>query len=193
MLKPLLFSILILVSGIVIGSGITLMVMPQQTSPDLPPMPEFVSERMVGRMMQELHLSPQQQEQLKPIITKRMSAIDAIRTEAQPKIRQEIEAMNEEILAILDNAQKQLWQDRIKRMQEGFQRMHRRRPGEERRDQDEPRMGPGGTEGDRNGMHRPRRGMPDELPLPSEGALPPRQPRLNQEPPVPEPPLEPAE
>jgi hypothetical protein len=207
LLKPVIFSVLILVSGIVIGAGLTLILVPPKNAPDLPPGPEFMSERMIGRMVGELRLSPEQQEQLKPIVTKHMSAIDVVRTEAQPKIRQEIESMNEEILALLDDAQKQLWQDRIKRMQEGFRRMHRRGPGDDRRDRDELRRGPGpdderrdsqrmGPGSDdpnrsRDEMRRPRRRMPDEMP-PPEGVLPPGpQSPLNDNPPAPKPPAAP--
>ncbi|MBP8605288.1 MAG: hypothetical protein KBI46_05535 [Phycisphaerae bacterium] len=174
MFKPVLLSIVILVSGIVIGSGLTWLALPRPAMPELPPAPEFIRSRMVERMAEELHLSVEQQEQIKPIIAKHMNAIDALRAEAQPKIRQEIEAMNEEILQTLDETQKQRWQEQIKRMQEGFRRMHRRGPGEERRDRDEGRMGPGDDRRDRDDQRmgpfdrqrpempgRPRRRMPD--------------------------------
>lgn len=188
MLKPVLLSIVILVSGIVIGSGLTWLALPRAAGPELPPSPEFIRSRMIERMAEELHLTVEQQEQLKPIIAKHMNAIDALRAEAQPKIRQEIETMNEEILQILDENQKQRWQEQIQRMQEGFRRMHRRGPGEDRRERDDGRLGPGDDRRDREDGRmgpfdrqrpempgRPRRRLPDQ---PDSNSLPDVQPPL---------------
>ena len=63
-LKPILFSTLILFSGIIIGAGLTLIVTGgSNAQKSLPPAPEYMSGRMVKRIVRELHLSPQQQEQ----------------------------------------------------------------------------------------------------------------------------------
>ena len=158
--KPVLFSLLILVSGIIIGAGMTLLVSDSVPDPKtLPPGPEYISNRMVQRIIHELHLDPEQQEQLKPIIQKHMKAIDDIRKQARPQISEEVKQMNEEILSILDEPQKQMWQKNIQQMQDHFTRMRQRRgPGGQRRGEgrgpspgERYRNGRGSGDGFRNG------------------------------------------
>ncbi len=136
-LKPILFSALILISGIVIGAGLTLIITGNlDAQKSLPPGPEYMSGRMVKRIAGELKLSPQQQDQLKPIIQRHMKAMDDIRRQASPEISKELKQMNEEILNILDEPQKEIWKDRVQRMQEHFTRMrHRHSPGDSRRNE----------------------------------------------------------
>lgn len=165
-LKPILLSLLILASGIIIGVGLTLIVTGSPSTPKiLPPGPEYMSRRMVERIVRELHLSPEQHNQLKPIVQKHMIAMDEIRQEARPRISDEIKQMNEEIVAILDERQKQIWQHKVKQMQDHFTQMRRhRRPGEERRSGRRPNPQP---------QHDER--YPDERfnEPPPEGPLPP--------------------
>ena len=148
--KPILFSALILISGIVIGAGLTLIVTGNSnTRKSLPPAPEYMSARMVKRIAGELNLSPEQQEQLKPIVQKHMKAMDDIRRKARPEISEELKQMNEEILSILNEPQRKIWQNRIQRMQVHFTRMGHRR-------------GSGG--GRRNERHHERRFPPERKP-----------------------------
>jgi hypothetical protein len=138
--KAILFSALTLVSGIIIGAGLTLIVTGNSnTQKSLPPAPEYMSGRMVKRIAEELKLPPEQREQLGPIVQKHMKAMDDIRQDARPKIMEEIEQMNDEIMAILDEGQQKLWQDKMKHMQEHFTRMRNRRgPDGGRRDRKNP-------------------------------------------------------
>ena len=139
-LKPALFSALILISGIIIGAGLTLIITGDpDTQKSMPPGPEYMSGRMVRRIAEELKLSPQQREQLNPIVQKHMKAMDDIRRQARPEISKELRQMNEEILSILDGSQKEIWRDRIQRMQKHFTQMrHRRNPGDRQRHERHP-------------------------------------------------------
>jgi hypothetical protein len=142
-LKPMLFSMLILVSGIIIGSGVTLMTAEQFRKKPVPPGPEYMSGRMIERITRELHLSPEQQEQLDPIVKQHMQAIDKIREAVRPQIADELKQMNDEIMAVLDEGQKQIWTDKIQRMQDNFPRMHqRRRAGYAPQDRNDPNFRP---------------------------------------------------
>ena len=177
-LKPVLMSALILFSGIIIGAGLTLIITGDSgTQKSLPPGPEYMSGRMVERIVRELKLSPEQHEQLKPIIQKRMKAMDDIRSQARPQINNELKLMNEEIIAILDEGQKQIWEDKVKKMQKHFTQMRQRRgPGDRRK---------GGKDSDsqtrRGERHRDGRlhEHPPEDPLPPvenppiDGMMPP--------------------
>ena len=55
--KPVLFSLLILLSGIIIGAGATLIVLRQSIKNENFRMPEEFSRRMVEHLTQELHLT----------------------------------------------------------------------------------------------------------------------------------------
>ena len=171
-LKPVIFSALILISGIIIGAGLTLIITGgPSTQKSLPPGPEYMSGRMVERIVRELHLSGQQQEQLRPIVQQHMKAMDDIRRQARPEISKELKQMNEEILSILDGPQKEIWQDRIQRMQEHFIRMrHHRGPGDERRNRRHPERRPS----ERFRKNRPPESQfpPGEKP-PIDGITPP--------------------
>lgn len=127
-LKPIIFSLLTLFSGIVIGIGLTLISTNASNGPKtLPPGPEYMSKRMVQRIVHELKLSPEQHQQLDPIVQKHIKAMDDIRKQARPQINKELEQMNEEILSILNEQQKNIWKDRIQRMRDHFLRMRQHR------------------------------------------------------------------
>lgn len=140
--KPVVFSIIILISGIIIGACLSLLLIPKFSQERMPTGPEQMSERMVMRIVRELELSEEQKKQLRPIITTHMKAIDDIRKEAQPKISELLSQMNEQILNILDQQQKDRWQESVRRMQERFSRMRERRGPRDGRN-DPGRRGPG--------------------------------------------------
>lgn len=148
--KPVLFSLLTLLSGIVIGVGGTLIFVGPQEKYAPPPVPEEFSRRMVDHLTRELSLTAEQQEKIKPIVETHMKTLDKYREEARPKIRQELEDMNNEIMALLDTNQQQMWKDSIERMQQRFRESRERRG---------PGPGPGGDgPGDRRGRDRNWRG-----------------------------------
>ena len=162
--KAILFSSLILVSGIIIGAGLTLILTGNSNiQKSLPPAPEYMSSRMVKRIAEELKLPQEQREQLGPIVQKHMKVIDDIRQDARPKIMDEITQMNDEIMAILDEGQQQLWQEKMKHMKEHFTRMRNRR----------------GTDGGRRDGKGPnserRRDERSHDSRPPEGQLPPEE------------------
>jgi hypothetical protein len=163
-LKPLFLSTLILISGIVIGAGLTLIITGHSNvQKSLPPAPEYMSGRMVKRIAEELKLPPEQREQLEPIVKKHMKAMDDIRQDARPKIMDEIRQMNDEIMAILDTGQQQLWQEKMKHMQEHFTRMRNRRDTN------------GGWRDGRGPKSERRRGDRFHENRPPEGQLPPEE------------------
>lgn len=184
--KPVLFSLLILVSGIIIGASLTLITSGAfNKNQKLPPAPEFVSHQMVQQIVRELNLSPEQQEQIRPIITQHMKTIDDIRQEARPKINQEVKSMNEKILAVLDERQQHMWRNKMERMQDHFSRMRKARgqEGKHRQKKAPSESRPGGP--GRQPRFRNQRPQPDQAPSRSPGyptrrppaeSLPPQEP-----------------
>jgi gas vesicle protein len=183
--KPVLFSLLILLSGIIIGFGAALIVVRQSGINRKPALPEEFSRRMVKHLTRELHLTEEQQKKVKPIIEKHMKVMDQIRSEARPKIRQELEEMNKELMAVFDNTQQQIWKERIRQMQQRFPGMHQHRhgPGDKRPPRQNPH--PEGQQPHQFQRQRPDAMPPDEqqLPPPDEDApLDDTEPLLPQEP-----------
>jgi hypothetical protein len=156
-LKPILWGLLTLFSGIIIGVGLTLIITDQSEMPkSLPPGPEYISKRMVNRIARELKLSPVQHEQLGPIVQKHMNAVDEIRKQARPQISDELDEMNEEILSILNEQQKVIWKDHVQRMQDHFMRMRRHRgPDHNPRKERKPRLE----------SQRPQQPLGDRMPV----------------------------
>lgn len=152
--KAIVFSLITLLSGVIIGSGLTMITMGYLHPKPADRGPEFVSARMLRGMKRELGLQPEQKEQLKPILQQHMKAMDDLREKARPKFEQEMKSMNENILSILDDNQKQIWQNKIKEMQERFARFGRDRDrrGDRRGDRDRDGRRPGDRRGPRDGM-----------------------------------------
>lgn len=135
-LKPVLFSVLILVSGIIIGSGVTLMAAKRFTKP-VPPGPEDMSKRMIEHLVRELRLSPEQHEQVGPIVQQHMEAMEVLRQVARPKFAEIFKQMVDEIMPLLNEKQKRIWNDYSQRMQDDFRRNRQRRgSGNDPRDRD---------------------------------------------------------
>lgn len=192
--RPVLFILLTLLSGIVIGAGATLILVGPPEK-DVPPgLPEEFSRRMVEHLTRELNLTTEQQEKITPVVETHMQTIDQFRDEARPKIRQELDDMNNEIMALLDEHQQQLWKDSIERMQTRFRDYRDRRgpgPGDRREGDRRGRDWDGGgdrPEGDPNSPFRRRRPdmRPGMMPPPGSQFSPdpndlPRRPPINQD------------
>ncbi|MHC4288626.1 MAG: hypothetical protein ACYSOF_09955 [Planctomycetota bacterium] len=129
--KAMLFSTLTLFSGIAIGAGLMLIVI--GSSEKQKPLPNV---RMVERITRELDLSPEQKEHIASVVQKHMKVMESIREEAHPKIMAELEQMNDGIMAVLDEEQQLIWQDKVKRMQDHLSRMRQRRGLRDRRRRD---------------------------------------------------------
>ena len=110
------FGLVILLAGIVIGAASTLIVCRQRFMRPPPP-PELASIRMIRDLQRHLHLSPEQQEKIKPILKRHMQKLREIRMNARPQITKELKLLNEEISSLLDEHQKRLWQRHLRRLQ----------------------------------------------------------------------------
>jgi hypothetical protein len=102
------FGLVILLAGIIIGGAASLLVVWRVPIGPMPG-PERVADRMIQGLLQELRLSPQQRQQIEPIIRRHMERIDQIRKEARPQIEGHLRQMNEEIMPILDDQQRMMW------------------------------------------------------------------------------------
>jgi hypothetical protein len=117
------------------------------TSESRPPV-ERAHQMMLGRIMPRLDLSPEQADRVGPILRKYMQRLDEIRENGREQIATQLQAMDEEMQAVLTPQQQTLWRDLIRGLPGDFP------PGPGRGG-----LGPKGPFGPRGGPGRQRRSM----------------------------------
>ena len=167
------FGMVILLAGVVIGAASTAVYLHDRL-PALPPGPGFLTGRMLAGLEERLALSPEQAGKIKPLVEKRFQIMQDLQNEFRPKFGEQFRLMHEEILAQLDENQKQRWEEDLKRMQEHWPRGMRggpRGPGGSRRS-----GGPGGSRGP-GGQFRPDQERRDDSrrPFPDGQHRPPQR------------------
>jgi hypothetical protein len=117
--KSVLLGLLILAAGIAIGSGLTYMSLsrPQDRYGQEP---EIFAEHMLSRLGQDLNLTPQQRQQLDPVIRTHYKTLSDIRAGVRPQVVAQLEEMDRQIVSVLDEDQKLLWQQKIQRLEQHF-------------------------------------------------------------------------
>lgn len=136
-----LFGLVILLAGSVIGAASIMIVAPSHrlTRPLRPS-----DKSLLPNLERCLHLTPEQREEIEPILQGHMQRLDDIRADARSEIDETLGQMNKDIAAVLTEQQKQIWQQRLNRLQRQL-----RPPG----------RGPGGGGRHRGGpQERMRRG-----------------------------------
>ena len=143
-----LSGLAILIAGITIGAaGAVLVIRPVDRQP--PPDVDVAVAGMVGRFRADLNLSSEQLAKIEAILRLRMGNLDQLRQDARPLIDEQLQAMKQEIDAVLSAEQREKWQEITERFDRVFHRGMR--PGG--------RGGPGGPgEGFRGGRGRFRPG-----------------------------------
>ena len=110
------FGVVILLAGIVIGGALMMILMPHVLIKP-PGGPEFGGLEILPRLERDLGLSSEQSEKIKPILTESMEKLREIRMDARTEVGQILEKMQKEISAVLTERQRQLWQERLNRLQ----------------------------------------------------------------------------
>jgi len=164
------FGLVILLAGALAGSAVTLLTVNRSGPPGPEGPPDFAAARMLERIGPRLRLSPQQMEQIQPILHRHMETLHAISEKGRTQISEQLRVMNQEISGVLDESQQRQWQRFLQDLPGPI------RPGYGPR---RPGSGPGrgpGTEG-RFGPRRERLGPPYALPdgpstIPPEAPVP---------------------
>ena len=148
------FGLVILLAGVAIGASLAL-ILGRGLLEQRPPGQERSGKRMIRDMRHHLNLSPEQAEEIDPILKKHMKALRKIRTEVRPRIIEQLELMNNEISSMLNEQQQSLWQRHFQRLRRNLQEAPG--PGDHRPPGPHDRRGPGGREGPGpRQMDRPR-------------------------------------
>jgi hypothetical protein len=160
------FGLVILLAGIVIGAALMPILAPNRLTRS-PRSTETATKIIIGRLRNELGLSPEQDKKIEPILQNHMQKLDDIRADARTEITEQLREMNEGVSTVLTEEQKQIWQRWLLLLQRQL-RPPERGPGEGGRRRGGPqermmRRGPGpfgpvrrpaGPNMPHNGMHR---------------------------------------
>ncbi len=93
------------------------------------PGPEFVRGRIISHLDRELDLTPQQKDQLAQIMDRHHKRMQDLSAAVRPQMRQEIEAANREIEAVLTPEQREKFQTMRMRMDRYLPRRGRHHEG----------------------------------------------------------------
>lgn len=119
LLKSVLSGLVILAAGAAIGAS--LMFLHLSNAEDrYGREPEIFAEHMLRQLGRELNLTPQQRRQLDPILRQHHKTLSDIRAGVRPQIVRQLEQLDADIAAVLTVEQAQIWQQKIRRLEEHF-------------------------------------------------------------------------
>lgn len=109
------FSLILMLAGVAIGaSAMHMWVVKQRSKPQ--PRPAVNLKRVMRRVDKQLNLTPEQSEQVRPVIRRCLADLDQVRAEARPQIRQHLRLMNRDIQAVLEPEQQKQWKRIARRL-----------------------------------------------------------------------------
>ncbi len=117
--RSLFLGILILLFGIAIGAGGTVVIMKRLILHAIHH-PEEAPQRMTDRVRSRLDLSEDQVVKVKAILTERQKEIQALRRQIQPQVENELQKAKEDVAAILRPDQAAKWRERFDRLRIWF-------------------------------------------------------------------------
>ena len=104
----ILLSLGLLISGMVIGSGATLIIA-QRVVQHRIRHPEELPGRAVARLKKPLNLSDEQATQIRSIVRQRMTRLQSMRHEWQPRLEAELDGLEKDVAAALRPDQAEKW------------------------------------------------------------------------------------
>jgi Spy/CpxP family protein refolding chaperone len=115
--RQVLLGLLILVCGIAIGAGGTVVLAKRVLlGPQRKP-PQQVGRALMQRLSGSLNLTPQQETQVREIMKRHFDRTAEIRAEARGEMEQELAAMRDEVAQVLTPEQQAKWQAHYQRLQ----------------------------------------------------------------------------
>jgi hypothetical protein len=113
--RSFLLGLIILFCGILIGAGITVILL-QRVVLYAIHHPEEVPNRLTERLRNKLSLTDEQTKKVKAILTERQKALRELRRVMRPKVERELEHLREDVAAVLDKDQSHKWRKRFDRL-----------------------------------------------------------------------------
>jgi len=112
----LLLAAIVLVCGVVIGSAGTAAIIRHGIT-DAVQHPELSAARATKRLRRQLDLSEQQAQQVEKILAERTKAFGDIYRDNLPRISQEIALTKQQVAEVLNEKQRQQWNERVARLE----------------------------------------------------------------------------
>ena len=109
---PWVIVLVVFVSGGVIGAGTTLLLVRNRALESIHN-PENVPTKITRRMRRSLRLSDSQSREIEDILRKRQNNLLRLRQEILPRIHAELDEVDDEISAVLNNKQRERWRRRF--------------------------------------------------------------------------------
>lgn len=122
------FGLVILTAGVAIGGASVLILAPGKVMPPPPSFFDRMFAPLFRSMEQELNLSQEQQDKLRPIIKNHMEKLGEIHSRVRAEINKQWTQMNEQILAVLTEEQQEIWKRKLEEIQRRFHRSPRGGP-----------------------------------------------------------------
>ncbi|HTY23792.1 MAG TPA: hypothetical protein VMC85_11710 [Desulfomonilaceae bacterium] len=113
--RSVLLGLIILLCGILIGAGVTIVVLHKVVLHAIHH-PEEMPRRVTERLRHKLGLSDEQAVKVRAILTERQKAFQELRRAARPKVEREIERLKEEIASVLDEKQARKWREQLEKL-----------------------------------------------------------------------------
>lgn len=123
--RNLFFGLIILLSGMCIGGGITLVFVGKQIQNVLKN-PNIAAERIAQRMTRRLDLTVEQSQKVQDILESGMDHFQDIRKRVIPEIDEELNRIDREITAVLTPEQAQHWNKQFNRLRDLWLSTHPR-------------------------------------------------------------------
>jgi hypothetical protein len=117
--KQIILGIIILLCGFLIGSGMTILIARRMVVNAIKH-PEGIPQRITNRIKRNLDLSDAQAETVQQIISRHLRDLYQIRRETQPRVRQNLEQLKEEVADVLNKKQEQKWRERFESLERLF-------------------------------------------------------------------------
>jgi len=103
------FGVVILLAGMLGGAAVTLLLV-GQARPHPVIDDRALVEPMIGRLSGPLHLTPEQRQQVEPVLQRHMARLGQIRSDGQKAIAEELRLMSQEMAGVLTEDQMHLWE-----------------------------------------------------------------------------------
>jgi len=100
--------LVIFVSGLIAGSGLTLIAVREGVLRAIHH-PEEMPAKVAQRLRRPLGLTDEQTEQITQILRRRQKALSGIRRHYQPEVEHQLDLLEAEIGAVLDDRQRETW------------------------------------------------------------------------------------
>jgi NADH dehydrogenase/NADH:ubiquinone oxidoreductase subunit G len=113
----IVLTLVVFISGFVLGAGTVAISIRNQALFALHH-PEQEPARIAARLRRSLRLSDEQTQRVQQILEDRQAALESIRRDVQPRVVAELDLVEQQIAAVLDERQREQWEKSFRQLRE---------------------------------------------------------------------------